>query len=123
VLLARLPWVKQKRLDELAPSHLRVPSGNRIRLDYSHETPVLAVRLQEMFGLSDTPCIAGGRVAVLLHLLSPARRPVQITQDLTAFWGGSYQQVKKELKGRYPKHHWPDDPLQARASVATRRKS
>jgi ATP-dependent helicase HrpB len=122
VLLAQLPWVKQKRLDELAPTHLTVPSGSRIRLDYSHQTPVLAVRLQEMFGLGETPRIAGGQVAVLLHLLSPAHRPVQITQDLTAFWGGSYQQVKKELKGRYPKHHWPDDPLQAAASRGTRGK-
>jgi len=123
VLLAQLPWVKQKQLDELAPTHLTVPSGTRVRIDYSHETPVLAVRLQEMFGLSDTPRVAGGRVAVLLHLLSPARRPVQITQDLAAFWQGSYHEVKKELKGRYPKHHWPDDPLQARASAATRRKN
>ena len=122
-LLAHLPWVKQKRLDELAPTHLTVPSGSRVLLDYSHQTPVLAVRLQEMFGLGDTPSIAGGRVAVLLHLLSPARRPVQITQDLAAFWQGSYHEVKKELKGRYPKHHWPDDPLQARASAATRRRS
>jgi len=122
VLLAQLPWVKQKQLDELAPTHLIIPSGTRACLDYSHETPVLAVRLQEMFGLGDTPRVAGGRVAVLLHLLSPARRPVQITQDLGAFWQGSYHQVKKELKGRYPKHNWPDDPLQAQASAATRRK-
>ena len=122
-LLVQLPWVKQKQLDELAPAHLTVPSGTRVRLDYSHEIPVLAVRLQEMFGLGDTPRVAGGRVAVLLHLLSPARRPVQITQDLAAFWQGSYHAVKKELKGRYPKHHWPDDPLQAQASAATRRKN
>ena len=122
MLLAQLPWVKQKQLDELAPKQLTVPSGSRVRLDYSHEIPVLAVRLQEMFGLDDTPRIAGGRVAVLLHLLSPARRPVQITQDLATFWRGSYHGVKKELKGRYPKHHWPDNPLQARASAATRRK-
>jgi len=123
VLLAQLPWLKQKQLDELAPTHLTIPSGTRACIDYSHETPVLAVRLQEMFGLGDTPRVAGGRVAVLLHLLSPARRPVQITQDLGAFWQGSYHEVKKELKGRYPKHHWPDDPLQARASRSTRRKS
>ena len=91
MLLAQLPWVKQKQLDELAPTHLKVPSGSRIRVDYSHETPVLAVRLQEMFGLGDTPRLGGGRVSVLLHLLSPAHRPVQITQDLAAFWQGSYQ--------------------------------
>jgi ATP-dependent helicase HrpB len=120
LLRAQLPWAKQKRLDELAPTHLIVPSGSRIRLDYSHDTPVLAVRLQEMFGLSETPRIAGGRVTVLLHLLSPAGRPVQITQDLSAFWRGSYHQVKKELKGRYPKHHWPDEPLRAPASRTAR---
>jgi ATP-dependent helicase HrpB len=122
ILLARLSWEQQKQLDALAPAYLTVPSGSRVRLDYSGETPVLAVRLQEMFGLGDTPCIAGGRVPVLLHLLSPARRPMQITRDLGAFWQGSYHEVKKQLKGRYPKHHWPDDPLQARATAGTRRK-
>jgi ATP-dependent helicase HrpB len=93
-----------------------------VRLDYSQNTPVLAVRLQEMFGLCDTPRIAGGRVAVLLHLLSPARRPVQITRELGAFWQGSYHEVRKELKGRYPKHHWPEDPLQAQPTSGARRK-
>ena len=82
---------------------------------------MLAVRVQEMFGLGETPCIAGGRVPVLLHLLSPARRPVQVTQDLARFWAGSYQDVKKELKGRYPKHHWPDDPLKAQPGSRTRK--
>lgn len=112
-LLAQLSWEQQQQLDRLAPTHLRVPSGSKLRLDYSEERPVLAVRLQEMFGLADTPTIAGGRVAVLLHLLSPARRPLQITQDLASFWSGSYHAVKKDMKGRYPKHPWPDDPLQA----------
>jgi ATP-dependent helicase HrpB len=112
-LLARLSWTQQRELDELAPTTLTVPSGSRVRLDYCEETPVLAVRLQEMFGLTETPRIAGGRVPVLLHLLSPARRPMQITRDLATFWQGAYHEVKKELKGRYPKHHWPDDPLQA----------
>ena len=116
ILQARLDWKAQQRLDEQAPAHLLVPSGSRLRLDYSHEIPVLAVRLQELFGLAETPSIAGGRVPLLLHLLSPARRPVQITQDLAAFWQGSYHEVRKELKGRYPKHHWPDDPLAAQAS-------
>ena len=120
VLLAQLSWQQQRRLDELAPTHVSVPSGSRLRVDYGQETPVLAVRLQEMFGLSDTPCIAGGRVPLLLHLLSPARRPVQITRDLAAFWSGAYHEVKKELKGRYPKHHWPDEPLQAEATSRTR---
>ena len=120
VLLAQLSWQQQRRLDELAPTHVSVPSGSRVRIDYSQETPVLAVRLQEMFGLTDTPRIAGGRVALLLHLLSPARRPVQITRDLAAFWSGAYHDVKKELKGRYPRHHWPDKPLQAQATARTR---
>ena len=84
------------------------------------EVPVLAVKLQEMFGLADTPSLAGGRVKVLLHLLSPARRPVQITQDLKGFWNSGYQQVKKELKGRYPKHPWPDDPWNAVPTVRTK---
>lgn len=112
-LLAQLSWEQQQQLDQLAPTHLRVPSGSKLRLDYSEGRPVLAVRLQEMFGLADTPRIAGGRVAVLLHLLSPARRPLQITQDLAGFWSGSYHAVKKDMQGRYPKHPWPDDPLQA----------
>ncbi len=120
VLLTQLSWDQTRRLDELAPTHVTVPSGSRVRVDYSHDTPVLAVRLQEMFGVSDTPRIAGGRVALLLHLLSPARRPVQITRDLAAFWNGAYHEVKKELKGRYPKHHWPDQPLQAEATARTR---
>ena len=123
ILLAQLDWPAQQRLDEQAPTHLRVPSGSRVRLDYSQATPVLAVRLQEMFGLTETPRIAAGRVPLLLHLLSPARRPVQITQDLAAFWQGSYHDVRKELKGRYPKHHWPEDPLRAQATTRTRRKT
>jgi ATP-dependent helicase HrpB len=91
-----------------------VPSGHRVPLDYaSGDIPILAVKLQEMFGLADTPEIAGGRVKVLLHLLSPARRPVQVTQDLKEFWNRGYPLVKKELKGRYPKHPWPDDPWNA----------
>jgi ATP-dependent helicase HrpB len=121
LLLAQLSRDQQRRLDELAPDALTVPSGSRVRLDYSQETPVLAVRLQEMFGLADTPRIAGGRVPVLLHLLSPARRPVQITQELGAFWRGSYHEVKKELKGRYPKHRWPDDPLGAQPGAGVQR--
>jgi ATP-dependent helicase HrpB len=122
VLQTQLSWQQQRRLAELAPTHVTVPSGSRVRVDYSQETPVLAVRLQEMFGLTDTPCIAGGRVPLLLHLLSPAHRPVQITRDLAAFWSGAYHEVKKELQGRYPKHHWPDQPLQAQATARTRRR-
>ncbi|MES2819404.1 MAG: ATP-dependent helicase HrpB [Pseudomonadota bacterium] len=106
-----LPWPLPQRLEELAPRALAVPSGSRIGLDYGESPPVLAVRLQELFGLGETPRIAGGRQAVKLHLLSPARRPVQVTQDLASFWRNTYQEVKKDLKGRYPKHYWPDDPL------------
>ncbi|WP_407292672.1 ATP-dependent helicase HrpB [Stutzerimonas zhaodongensis] len=113
MLATLLPWPLPQQLEKEAPSHLEVPSGSRIRLDYTEQPPVLAVRLQELFGLADTPRIAGGRVAVKLHLLSPARRPVQVTQDLASFWKNTYAEVKKGLKGRYPKHYWPDDPLVA----------
>lgn len=111
ILQGLLPWPLPQRLDELAPKTLEVPSGSRIRLDYGEEPPVLAVRLQELFGLAATPRIAGGRLGVKLHLLSPAQRPVQVTQDLASFWANTYAEVKKDLKGRYPKHYWPDDPL------------
>ncbi len=114
ILAARLDWHQQSQLDREAPTHLTVPSGSRIRLRYiPGESPVLAVRLQEMFGLADTPRVCHNTVPVLLHLLSPAKRPMQITQDLRGFWKSAYHEVKKELRGRYPKHHWPDDPWQA----------
>jgi ATP-dependent helicase HrpB len=122
-LRAQLSWKQQQLLDERAPAHIVVPSGHRIQLDYTAgDVPVLAVKLQEMFGLADTPVI-GGRVKVLLHLLSPARRPVQVTQDLEGFWNNAYQQVKKELKGRYPKHPWPDDPWNAAPTRKTKQRS
>lgn len=111
ILQTLLPWPLPQRLDELAPRALTVPSGSRIAIDYTEKPPVLAVRLQELFGLAATPRIAGGRLGLKLHLLSPARRPVQVTQDLASFWANTYQDVKKDLKGRYPKHYWPDDPL------------
>jgi ATP-dependent helicase HrpB len=112
-LTARIGRERLKRLNELAPTHLTVPSGSRIALDYSGDVPALAVRIQEMFGLAETPRIADGRVPVRLHLLSPARRPVQVTRDLAGFWANSYRAVRADLRGRYPKHPWPDDPLQA----------
>lgn len=105
-----LPWPLPQRLDEWAPTHLAVPSGSNIRLDYSENPPILAVRLQELFGLADTPRIAQGRQQVKLHLLSPARRPVQVTQDLANFWRTTYAEVKKDLKGRYPKLFHKLDP-------------
>ena len=111
ILQTLLPWPLPQRLDELAPRALSVPSGSRIAIDYTEHPPVLAVRLQELFGLATTPRIAGGRLGLKLHLLSPARRPVQVTQDLASFWANTYLEVKKDLKGRYPKHYWPDDPL------------
>jgi ATP-dependent helicase HrpB len=121
ILAARLDWQQQGRLDREAPTHLLVPSGSRVRLRYTPgEPPVLAVRLQEMFGLADTPRVCNERVPVLLHLLSPAQRPMQITQDLRGFWEGAYHEVKKELRGRYPKHHWPDDPWQAQPTNRTK---
>ena len=113
ILRQNLNYRQQRELDELAPMHLSVPSGSRVRIDYSGEIPVLAVKLQELFGLAVGPTVCDGRIPVLLHLLSPAGRPIQVTRDLKGFWDGSYQQVKKELKGRYPKHPWPDDPWSA----------
>ena len=111
-LMDSLDWQQRQALEQLAPTHLDVPSGSRVPLDYdSGDQPVLAVRLQEMFGATETPRIAGGRAPVLLHLLSPARRPVQVTQDLASFWQNAYKAVKADLKGQYPKHYWPDDPL------------
>jgi len=120
-----LTWPQREALDRLAPSHYRVPSGSKITLDYRDDPPVLAVRLQEMFGLDKTPAIMAGKVTLLVHLLSPAGRPIQVTQDLENFWGSSYEAVKKDMKGRYPKHHWPDDPLAAQPtsrSLKSRRK-
>ncbi|WPO99410.1 ATP-dependent helicase HrpB [Pseudomonas sp. HR96] len=117
ILHNALPWPLPQQLEELAPSHITVPSGSSVKLDYSEVPPILAVRLQELFGLADTPRIAGGRQVLKLHLLSPARRPVQVTQDLANFWRSTYLEVKKDLKGRYPKHYWPDDPLVAEATA------
>ncbi|WP_440118929.1 ATP-dependent helicase HrpB [Paenibacillus sp. QZ-Y1] len=119
VLLSGLSWEQRQQLDREAPTHIQVPSGSRIPVDYSRpEDPTLAVRLQEMFGQQETPRIGGGRVPLTIHLLSPAQRPVQVTRDLANFWRETYFEVKKDLKGRYPKHYWPDDPLEA---IATNR--
>jgi len=118
ILLSRLSWIKQQKLDELFPSHYSAPSGSRIKIQYSPgEAPVLAVRIQEMFGATETPTIFDGKIPVTIHLLSPARRPVQVTGDLASFWKNTYPEVKKELAGRYPKHYWPDNPLLAQATA------
>ena len=122
-LLDRLSWSQRAALDELAPTHYVAPSTSRLPIDYSEPaTPVLAVRLQEMFGLADTPRIAGGRVPLTLQLLSPAQRPLQVTRDLAGFWKTSYFDVQREMKGRYPKHEWPEDPLAATPTARAKRR-
>jgi ATP-dependent helicase HrpB len=122
ILQALLPWPLPLDLERLAPQRMAVPSGSDIAIDYGQSPPVLAVKLQEMFGCQETPSVADGRQPLLVHLLSPARRPLQVTQDLAGFWQGSYQDVKREMKGRYPKHPWPDDPLVAPATAHTKRR-
>lgn len=123
-LHALLNWEQQHQLSRLAPTHVTVPSGSHIRIEYgTSDTPILAVRLQEMFGCKETPRVANGRIPVMLHLLSPAKRPVQVTQDLASFWATAYQEVRKELRGRYPKHHWPEDPLTAVPTAKTKRRT
>ena len=112
-LAALFDYDQRRQLDQYAPESLTVPSGQARKLEYAPGGPILAVKLQELFGLADTPRVAGGRVPVTLHLLSPAGRPIQVTQDLKGFWERTYPEVKKELKGRYPRHPWPDDPWSA----------
>jgi len=114
-----LPWPLQCRLDAEAPTHVEVPTGSRIAVDYGgEEGPVLAVRVQELFGLDRHPTLAAGRIPLILHLLSPAGRPIQITRDLPGFWRGSWTAVRADMRGQYPKHPWPEDPL---AAAPTRR--
>jgi ATP-dependent helicase HrpB len=122
ILTSHLTWEQMKRLDTLLPTHFTAPTGSTIPLDYSDpEAIVLAVRIQEVFGLSEHPSVMEGKIPLLVHLLSPARRPIQVTRDLVGFWNGSYSDVKKELKGRYPKHYWPDDPRNAEATSRTKK--
>jgi ATP-dependent helicase HrpB len=114
---AVLPYTLRRRLDAEAPTHFEAPSGSRVPIDYTaEEGPKLAIRVQELFGLSRHPTVAGGRVALVIELLSPAHRPVQVTRDLPGFWRGSYAAVRSEMRGRYPRHPWPDDPLSAPAT-------
>ncbi|WP_101257717.1 ATP-dependent helicase HrpB [Streptomyces barkulensis] len=121
LLNALLPWTfgDAARLDELAPERIEVPSGSRVRVDYGGERPVLAVKLQELFGWQEAPRLAGGRVPLLVHLLSPAGRPAAVTADLASFWRDGYRSVRAELRGRYPKHPWPEDPAAARPTGRT----
>jgi ATP-dependent helicase HrpB len=114
-----LPWPLKRRLDAEAPTHFEAPTGSAVPIDYEAEGgPKLAIRVQELFGLDRHPAIAGGKVALLIELLSPAHRPVQMTRDLPGFWRGSYAVVRAEMRGRYPKHPWPEDPI---AAAPTRR--
>ncbi len=122
ILLALLPWPLPLELERLAPERLAVPSGSSVPIDYSQDPPVLAVKLQEMFGCEETPTVAGGRVRLLVHLLSPAQRPLQVTGDLASFWRNGYPEVRREMKGRYPKHPWPEDPLQATPTRHTKQR-
>ena len=124
-LAATLDWTQQRQLNTLAPTHIEAPTGSRIELKYAADgaPPVLAVRLQEIFGWLDTPTVNEGRTRVTLHLLSPARRPVQVTQDLRSFWAKTYPEVRKELRSRYPRHSWPDDPWAATPSRGPKRRS
>ncbi len=122
ILLAQISWDMQKTLDELVPTHIKVPSGSNINIDYSDiKVPVLAVRIQELFGMHSTPKILKGKLPLQIHLLTPAQRPIQITYDLESFWNNSYQEVAKELKGKYKKHYWPDDPFLAVATNKTKK--
>ena len=122
ILLGQMSFEQTQLLDNLAPTKLKVASGSNIAIDYTNiDQPVLAVRLQEMFGTKSTPTVLGGKVKLMIHLLSPASRPMQVTQDLENFWNNTYEEVKKELRGKYKKHYWPDDPLTAIATSKTKK--
>jgi ATP-dependent helicase HrpB len=121
-ILDLLDWRQRKRIDQVAPTHFEAPTGSRVPIDYADpDAPGIAIRLQEMFGCSTTPAIMEGRVPLAVHLLSPANRPVQVTRDLVGFWRTSYFDVRKDLRARYPKHAWPDDPLSAEPTRRARR--
>ena len=123
-LLHLLTWSQRQRLDSALPTHYTVPTGSRLPIRYhADKPPALAVRIQEMFGEATNPAVAEGRVPLVLELLSPAQRPLQITRDLAAFWRGAYPEVRKEMKGRYPKHPWPDDPATALPTRRTKKMS
>ena len=121
-LLNRLGWNKVKEFEALVPEKIAVPSGSHYKIDYAQSPPVLAVKLQEMFGYQGKPSICNGQILLMLHLLSPAKKPLQITQDLPHFWSSSYLEVRKEMRGRYPKHPWPEDPMKTEATRFTKHK-
>ena len=111
---AALPWDLARRLADEAPTHFQAPTGTAAPIDYEAEGgPAIALRVQELFGLNEHPALAGGRIPLTLHLLSPANRPIQITRDLPGFWRGSWAAVRSDLRGRYPRHFWPEDPAAA----------
>jgi ATP-dependent helicase HrpB len=125
ILFTLPPWELASRMDVLAPTRIQVPSGSNIQVHYFTDgrPPIMEVRLQEMFGLVETPSINEGRTSILLHLLSPGYKPVQVTQDLKSFWHTTYHEVRKELRMRYPKHHWPEDPWTAEAVRGVKKKT
>jgi ATP-dependent helicase HrpB len=113
-LRARIGYERQRKLVELAPTHVGLPTGTRTPIDYlSDNAPIASMRMQEVFGLAATPRIGGGAVPVTFELLSPARRPLQVTRDLASFWKNAYLEVRKDMRGRYPRHYWPENPLEA----------
>jgi ATP-dependent helicase HrpB len=123
-LRAQLSGAQQRELEAVAPTHLTLPTGTRARVDYQDlSSPAVAVRLQEVFGLAATPRLGRAQVPVTFRLLSPAQRPLQVTQDLASFWRGAYAEVRKDMRGRYPRHHWPEDPLNAAPSRGAKRRS
>ena len=115
-LLSRVPWDMQRDIDRLAPTHFDAPSGSHVPIRYEPDGPVLAIRVQELFGLQNHPAITGGKTPLTLELLSPAHRPIQTTRDLPGFWAGSWADVRADMRGRYPKHEWPEDPARAAAT-------
>ena len=122
ILVGIIPWEKQQLLETLAPNSIKVPSGSNIKIDYSNpKNPILAVKIQEIFGLSVTPKILNNTIALQIHLLSPALRPIQITNDLKSFWENSYDEVRKELFSKYKKHYWPTNPFEAVATNKTKK--
>jgi len=119
----RLGWNKVKDFELLVPEKIQVPSGSHYKIDYSQTPPILAVKLQEMFGYQGQPSVCNGQLPLLLHLLSPARKPLQITQDLPHFWSSSYFEVRKDMRGRYPRHPWPENPMESEATRFTKNRS
>ena len=119
-----MPYDQQQEIDRLAPTHITVPTGSRILIDYRQgaQAPIVSVRLQECFGMTTTPCVDDRRCPVLMELQSPGFKPVQLTQDIESFWSGTYFEIRKELRRRYPKHYWPENPLEAEAVRGVKRR-